>query len=152
MDDMTDLGTQQKREYAKMLYLKGGLTQTEIAERSGLSRPTISAAIKKDGWDILKAEMAMTDEEMIAQIRGQINEVKDEIDSRPPDKRKYTPADLDGLRKLYKTMKELKGEATVADMVSFGEKFIAYCRPIDPEFTKRFTALYDAFIKDNLKK
>lgn len=148
---MADLDKQQKKEYAKMLYLKGGLTQAEIADRSGLSRQTISSEIKKEKWDILKAEIAMTDEEMIQQIRVQINEVKQEIDSRPPDKRKYTPADLDGLRKLYKTMKELKGEATVADMVSFGEKFISYCRPIDLEFTKRFTGLYDAFIKDNLK-
>jgi transcriptional regulator with XRE-family HTH domain len=148
---MAEIDNQQKREYAKMLYLKGGLTQAEIAERSGLSRQTISTARKKEGWDILKAEMAMTDEEMIAQIRQQINEVKDEIDHRPAAERKYTPADLDGLRKLYKTLKELKGEATVADMVSFGEKFIAYCRPIDLDFTKRFTALYDAFIKDNLK-
>lgn len=148
---MADLGNNQKKEYAKMLYLKGGLTQAEIADRSGLSRQTISTAIKKEKWDILKAETAMTDEEMIQQIRVQINEVKQEIDNRPPDKRKYTPADLDGLRKLYKTMKELKGEATVADMISFGEKFIAYARPIDLEFTKRFTALYDVFIKDNLK-
>lgn len=148
---MADLGNNQKKEYAKMLYLKGGLTQAEIADRSGLSRQTISTAIKKEKWDILKAETAMTDEEMIQQIRVQINEVKQEIDNRPPDKRKYTPADLDGLRKLYKTMKELKGEATVADMISFGEKFIAYARPIDLEFIKRFTALYDAFIKDNLK-
>lgn len=148
---MADLTTQQKREYAKMLYLKGGLTQAEIAERAGLSRQTISAAIKKEKWDILKAETAMTDEEMLQQIRQQINEVKQEIDSRPPKERKYTPADLDGLRKLYKTMKELKGEATVADMISFGEKFIAYVRPIDIEFTKRFTDLYDAFIKDNLQ-
>lgn len=148
---MADLGTQQKKEYAKMLYLKGGLSQAEIAERSGLSRQTIGAAIKKEKWDILKAEIAMTDEEMIQQIRQQINEVKQEIDTRKPGERKYTPADLDGLRKLYKTMKELKGEATVADMVSFGEKFIAYVRPIDLAFAKRFTALYDAFIKDNLK-
>jgi predicted DNA-binding protein YlxM (UPF0122 family) len=149
---MTDLGTQQKKEYAKMLYLKGGLTQAEIAERSGLSRTTIGTAIKKEGWDILKAELAMTDDEMLAQIRQQINEVKEEIDHRPTSERKYTPADLDGLRKLYKTMKELKGEASVADMISFGEKFISYCRPIDLEFAKRFTTLYDAFIKDNLKK
>lgn len=134
-----------------MLYLKGGLTQAEIAERSGLSRQTISASIKKEKWDILKAETAMTDGEMLQEVRQQINEVKQEINSRPPDKRKYTPADLDGLRKLYKTMKELRGEATVADMISFGEKFIAYVRPIDLEFTKRFTDLYDAFIKDNLQ-
>lgn len=147
---MADLDNQQKKEYAKMLYLKGGLTQAEIADRSGLSRQTISSTIKKDKWDILKAETAMTDEEMILQIRQQINEVKQEIDSRAADKRKYTPADLDGLRKLYKTMKELKGEATVADMISFGEKFISYVRPIDSEFTKTFSDLYSAFITDKL--
>ena len=38
---MTELSMQQKREWAKTLYLKENLTQQEIAERVGVSRITV---------------------------------------------------------------------------------------------------------------
>lgn len=39
---MTELSMQQKREWAKTLYLKENLTQQEIAERVGVSRITVN--------------------------------------------------------------------------------------------------------------
>ena len=138
------------KELARIKYVYRGNTVAEIAADLGVSRQSVYNWIRADKWDDLKAEMAMTPEEEIKDIRAQINEVKEEIKNRPPDKRKYTPADLDGLRKLYKTLKEAREGASVADMISFGERFISYCRPLDPEFAKRFLTYYDAFIKDNL--
>ena len=38
---MTDLTNQQKREWAKVLYIREDLTQAEIAEKVGVSRRTI---------------------------------------------------------------------------------------------------------------
>lgn len=44
---MTELTAVQKKEWAKTLYLKDNLTQAEIAERVGVSRPTVNGWINK---------------------------------------------------------------------------------------------------------
>lgn len=141
---------EKEKELARIKYVYRGFSPVEIAAELEVSKQSVYNWIRAGKWDDLKAEMAMTPEEEIKDIRAQINEVKDEIRNRPEGERKYTGADMDGLRKLYKSLKEAKDGASIADMISFGEKFISYCRPIDLEFTKRFTTLYNAFIKDNL--
>ena len=138
------------KELARIKYVYRGASPAEIAAELDVSRQSVYNWIRAGKWDDLKAEMAMTPEEEIKDLRAQINEVKEEIKNRPEGERKYTPADLDGLRKLYKSLKELKGGASVADMISFGERFFAYVRKIDPAFAKSFYDYYDLFIVDNM--
>ncbi len=138
------------KELARIKYIYRGESVAEIAAELDVSRQSVYNWIRANKWDDLKAEMAMTPEEEIKDIRAQINEVKDAIRKRPEGKDKYTAGDLDGLRKLYKSLKEAKGGASIADMISFGERFVSYVRPLDPEFTKQFVKYYDAFITDSL--
>lgn len=146
-----DKGKREKdKELARIKYVYRGHTVAEISAALEVSRQAVYNWVKAGKWDDLKAEMAMTPEEEMKELRAQINAVKEEIQNRPEGQRKYTPADLDGLRKLYKSLKELKGGASVADMISFGERFLNYMRPIDPDFAKKFYGYYDAFIKDSL--
>lgn len=139
-----------ERELAKIKYVYRGHTVAEIAAELEVSRQAVNNWKKEGKWDDLKAEMAMTPEEEMKDLRAQINEVKEEIKNRAPGERKYTAADLDGLRKLYKSMNELKNGASIADMISFGERFFTYVRGIDPAFAKSFYDYYDLFISDNM--
>lgn len=52
---MTELTNKQKKDWARMLYTKENLTQAEIAERVGVSRPTVNGWINKENWEQLKA-------------------------------------------------------------------------------------------------
>ena len=63
---MTELSMQQKREWAKTLYLKENLTQQEIAERVGVSRITVNNWIGKNGWEMLKTSITITREEQLS--------------------------------------------------------------------------------------
>ncbi len=139
-----------EKELAKIKYIYRGMSPTEIAADLGVSRQSVHNWIRAGKWDDLKAEMAMTPEEEIKEIRALINAKLDDIRNRPDGKEKRSAGDLDGLRKLYKSLKEAKGGASIADMISFGERFVSYMRPLDPDFTKRFVKYYDAFIDDNL--
>lgn len=67
---MTELSMQQKREWAKTLYLKENLTQQEIAERVGVSRITVNNWIGKNGWEMLKTSITITREEQLKSCTG----------------------------------------------------------------------------------
>lgn len=60
---MADLTSQQKKEWAGMLYLKDNLTQQEIAEKVGVSRQTIARWAKEDKWEELKVGITMSREQ-----------------------------------------------------------------------------------------
>ena len=47
----TDLSIKQKKEWAKMLYLKEHLTQAEVAERVGVSKQTLCKWVKTEKWE-----------------------------------------------------------------------------------------------------
>ena len=47
---MADLTTQQKKGYARTLYLKDNLTQQEIADKVGVSRNTINRPACTGKW------------------------------------------------------------------------------------------------------
>ena len=45
--------TGQRKEWAKLLFVKENLTQAEIAERVGVSRVTVNKWINAENWDCL---------------------------------------------------------------------------------------------------
>ena len=59
---MADLTTQQKKGYARTLYLKDNLTQQEIADKVGVSRNTINRWIAAEKWEEMKVGMTLTRE------------------------------------------------------------------------------------------
>lgn len=48
---MADLTTQQKKDYARTLYLKDNLTQQEIADKVGVSRKTVNRWAIAEQWE-----------------------------------------------------------------------------------------------------
>ena len=50
-DKMTN---EQRKEWAKLLFVKENLTQAEIAERVGVSRVTVNKWINTENWEHLK--------------------------------------------------------------------------------------------------
>ena len=65
---MADLTTQQKKDYARTLYLKDNLTQQEIADKVGVSRQTIIRWVSAEKWEELKAGMTLTREQQVASL------------------------------------------------------------------------------------
>lgn len=59
---MAELTTQQKKDYAGMLYLKENLTMQEIAEKVNVTRQTVSRWIKAEKWEERKVGITLTTE------------------------------------------------------------------------------------------
>lgn len=147
---MADLTSQQKREYAQMLFLKENLTQQEIAERVGVSRQTVARWAKEEKWEERKVGITTTREAQIANFYRQIAEINRVISEREEGQRFATPSEADTLGKLAAAVKKMETDVGIADIISVGMRFIGWIRPVDVEKAKEFIRLWDAFIKDSL--
>lgn len=147
---MANLTTQQKKDYARTLYLKDNLTQQEIAEKVGASRQTISRWITAEKWEEMKVGVTLSREQQIANLHRQVMELNNAILSRQEGERYATTAEADTLGKLAAAIKKMETDVGIADLVSVGIRFIEWIRPIDLDKAKEVTTLWDKFIKDQL--
>lgn len=144
---MADLTNQQKRDWAKTLYLRENLTQQEIADRVGVSRVTVSNWVNKNKWEEQRTALTLTREEQVRSLYRQVAAINRAIEERPEGERFATSAEADIIGKLSKSIKQLEMEVGIADVVSVITKFIEFLRPVDIEKAKDVTRLADAFIK-----
>lgn len=147
---MADLTSQQKKEWAGMLYIKDNLTQQEIAEKVGVSRQTIARWAKEEKWEELKVGITMSREQQIANLHRQVAEINKVISARGEGQRYANAAEADTINKLSTAIKKLEADVGISDIISVGMKFINWLRPFDLDRSKEFLKLWDAFIKDSL--
>ena len=147
---MAELTAQQKKDYARMLYLKDNLTQQEIAEKVGVSRQSVIRWMKAEKWEEMKVGVTLSREQQISNLHRQVMELNNVILSRPEGERYATAPEADTLGKPAAAIKKMETDVGIADLVSVGIRFIEWIRPIDLDKAKEVTILWDKFIKDQL--
>lgn len=147
---MADLSKQQRKDYAKTLYLGERLTQEEIAERVGVTRATINRWINAESWEQLRTSLTITKEEQIKNVYQQIKNLNDTILSREEGKRFATASEADTLAKYAAIVNKLETDVGLADVVTVFRKFTAFLRLNVPEELKRVTPILDLYVKTHL--
>ena len=105
---MAELTAQQKKDYARMLYLKDNLTQQEIAEKVGVSRQSVIRWMKAEKWEEMKVGVTLSREQQISNLHRQVMELNNVILSRPEGERYATAPEADTLGKLAAASKRWK--------------------------------------------
>lgn len=146
-----NLTIEQKKEWAKLLFLKENLTQQEISERVEVSRQTINKWIKNENWESLKTSMSITREEQLSNLYRQVAEINSAISQRPAGERFATAKEADTINKLAAAIERMEKEVGITDIISVSKKFLDWLRKVDLTKAKELSLLFDAFIKDNLK-
>ena len=146
-----DLTIKQKKEWAKMLYIKEHLLQNEIAERTGVSKQTISKWVKAEKWEALKASVSITREEQLANLYRQVAEIKSAIAKRKEGERYATSKEADSLNKLASAIEKLERETGIADINRVSKQFLDRMRKSDLAKAKALSNDFDLFIKDLLR-
>lgn len=147
---MAELSNKQKKEWAKLLFIKENLTQAEIAERVGISRITINKWINTENWEHLKASITITREEQLKSLYRQLAELNTVIGERPKGERYPTTPESDTISKLANAIKKMETEAGLADITSVFSEFLKWLRTFDPEQAKQICPVLDAFVKSKL--
>lgn len=146
-----DLSIKQKKEWAKMSYLKEHLTQSEVAERVGVSKQTLCKWVKTEKWEELKTSVSLTREEQLGNLYRQVAEINKAIAARPDGERFATSKEADTINKLAAAIEKMEKETGISDIISVSKGFLDWLRRTDIAKAKELSNYFDAYIKDRLQ-
>lgn len=150
---MTDLTREQKRDYAKKLYLtEPGITQKEIAMRVGATEATISKWIREGKWSEEKTSLLTTKSEQLSLMLRQLQAANDSINKRDEGARFPSSKEADAILKLTTAIRNLEQDTNIADKMEVGKQFLAFVRQTVPlEQAWDICRLFDSFVKGFMK-
>ena len=128
------LNITQRKEWAKLVYLKENVTQQELAERVGVSRNTINKWCRE--WEGLKLNLLQTREERIASTLAQLNELDQSIAAKDEGKRFPTTSEADIRRKLTADLEALEQDASVRDIYNVSRDLLDWLKARDLDKAK----------------
>lgn len=147
---MADLSKAQKKDWAKVLYLRENLNQKELAARVGVTEKTISSWIKADNWEQFKSSLIVTKDEELRRIYMQINELNTAIFKRPEGERFAKNGEADTLVKLAATARNLETDTSISEVIEVAKQVLAFIRKDDLAKAQELSNIFDAFIKTKL--
>lgn len=147
---MAKLNNAQKKEWAKLLFIKENLTQKEIAEKVGVSQQTMTRWVNSEKWEELKVSITITREEQLRNLYRQLAELNKEIASRDGN-RFPNSAEADTITKLAASIDKLETETGLSEIQSTFTAFLNWLRKFDLEEAQRLVVIFDDFIKSKLK-
>lgn len=146
-----ELSNKQKKDWAKMLFVKEHLTQKEIAERVGISTVTMTKWVKVEKWEVLKTSLSVTREEQLANFYRQIAEINNNIANREPGLRYANAEEANMINKLATAIEKMEKETGISDIISVSKDLLDWLRKTDIDKAKELSNYFDAYIKDRLK-
>lgn len=139
----------QEKEFAKSLFISGGITQKEIASRVSVTEKTLTAWIKAGKWDNLKKSLLTTKQAQLSFLYDQLDFLNTDIAAR--DFKVAIGKEADTIIKLTAAINRLETETSIGDTVEVARNFIEFVRPQDLELAKTITNLFDVFITAKMK-
>lgn len=144
------LNKQQEKDFAQALYVKGDLTQKEIASRVGVSEQTLVKWVKDSNWDKLKRSLLVTKKEQLNYLyeilEGLTREGKEALSDNDPE----TVPNADGIIKITKAIKTLETETGIGETVDICTQLIQFLQESNPQLAKQVMPYFDTFIKTKL--
>lgn len=146
------MNRQEKKEWAKLLFLKDNLTQKEIAQKVGVTEKTLSKWVNEENWDKLKISIIITREEQLGRLYDQLRAINEMIVNREEGKRFADSKEADILAKLSVTIKNMETDIALTDVIEVSKRVINWVRKVDYEKAKELTVIFDNYIREILKK
>ena len=147
---MNELTNIQKKDWARMLFLKENLTHGEIAERVGVARATINRWAQAEKWEEQKVGLTLTRETQVASLYRQVAEINRAIMEKPEGQRFADSKEADILGKLSSAIRKLENEVGISETISVLTHFIEWLKSLDMAKAKELVQLADAFIRKSV--
>lgn len=133
----------QKKELAKQLYLSSNLTQAVIAERVGVSKPTISTWVNDGNWKTLKAASKLTRDKVLEQTYEQISKIYELAES---ENRGVNSKEADTISKLSNLIEKAQKKVTLPLIIQVLMDVEKFSLQVSPKLTKEINDLHSHFI------
>ena len=153
---MTKAELEKKKDLGRALFLSG-LEQTEIADKVGVSRVTISKWCAADGWKEARAAKNITRPELVNKLLLTIDKLIQQVnDSEDPN---LISSLGDKLSKLASVIQRLDKQANVVSAIEVFmafSKWLEYRAKTDPDVTpvliKAINKYQDKFLIESMSK
>ena len=153
---MTKAELEKKKDLARALFLSG-LEQTEIADKVGVSRVTISKWCTADGWKEARAAKNITRPELVNKLLLTIDKLIQQVnDSEDPN---LISSLGDKLGAIASVIQKLDKQANVVSAI---ETFMAFSKwleyraktdpDVTPELIKAINKYQDKFLIESMSK
>lgn len=139
---------EQKKDFAKLLYIKERLTQKEVATRVQVGEHAIGRWVKEGGWEKLRRSLLVTKEEQIGQLYSQLEALSDLISKR--EEKVANTKEADVYVKLTTAIRNLETEINIGDAIEIGMEFIDFVRQNAAEQVGPVADLFDSYIKKRI--
>ena len=140
----------QKKDFAKLLYIRERLTQKEVAERVEANEHTVGRWVKEGGWEKLRRSLLVTKHEQIGNLYAQLEALNELIAERENKTANNKEADV--ISKLTAAIRNMETEVNLGDVVEIGMEFCEWVRQNAPDKSGEVVTLFDSFIKTKMKR
>lgn len=146
------LTVKQKKDWAKLLYVKSQMTQKEIAEKVQVTEKTLSKWVNGENWEVLRGSLIITKEQELRRIYLQINALNNCICEKEEGKRFANSKEADTLTKLAAAARSLETENGISQTVDTFIEFTNWLQGTDYQVAIQLSEYMDGFVKHKLGK
>lgn len=145
-----ELTNQQKKDWARVIFLQENMTIQEIAAKVGISRVTLGKWAKEGNWEMYKVALTTTREEQIRNTYLQLAEINKSIADRKENKFP-TPAEADTIKKLTAAINDMEKDFGIDIIIGVTKKLLAWMKKRNPEKADEMSYIIDEFIQEKLR-
>jgi DNA-binding XRE family transcriptional regulator len=144
------LAISQKKEWAKMLYIRNELTQKEIALKVEVSEKTLSkwANENDNEWDKQRKSLLTTKPEQLKYLYNQLDAIHKHIASKEEGKRYADSKEADIISKTTASIKNLETETSLGQVIEVASAFVRFVQKENLDDAQKITGWFNAFIKE----
>lgn len=146
-----ELNREAKKKLAKELYLTGKHQQKEISKMVGISDNSLCRWVKEGKWELLRANLTTTKENVLSNWYAQLAEMNKNIADRNEGERVPTSSESDRMIKISSAIKKLETETGIAEITSVCIGLCEFVRGYDVEKAKELSDHFNAYIESKMK-
>jgi Phage terminase small subunit len=144
-----NLDNYERREYARVLYVKASHTIKETAAAANVDEATIRQWIAEDAWDEQKRVQLVSKPTQISNFYAAIQALQNKIDNDPAN---AAAKDVDTIVKYTNAIKNLEADVTACQVMEVCDLFMRWLRKKDLILAKTMIPKFNGFIKSYLTK
>jgi predicted DNA-binding protein YlxM (UPF0122 family) len=151
INERGELSIDQKKEYAKTLYLQDEYSQKEIADKAGVSEQAMSRWVNDGKWEILRKSITTTKAEQLSLLYDLLDHLNRDGKKALEDDDPATEPNYDAIAKVSKSIERLEKEAGVGEMIQAIIALTKFTQKEDIEAAKVISSWGNLFIQDKIK-
>lgn len=131
-----------KREIARLLYIKAGESTASISAMLETSEKDINTWLTEGQWNLAKRSRMTDRDTQIDRLYDTLRKISDDIEGG-----NGTAKDADNMQKITAAIRNLEHDKSVSAIIGSAEEFITWLYRKDVPAAQDFTRRFDQFIK-----